>query len=159
MSPAAAVKGRCRAFLRPKTKEDDFLTKTQQIRCHLAIHATSLTAAGVGAGLAQLPCADSVALVPLEVALVMALGAVFGIRMNQSSAEATLAGTTATLCGRGLSRVLSGRIPCLEKACDAVTAALAVQLVGWAVAADFDSRTKGKGKCKEDEKSVGHKKS
>lgn len=134
------------------------MTKTQCARCHLAIHATSLAAAGIGAGLAQLPCSDSVAIVPIEIAMVIALGGVFSVRLNQISAEATLASATATLCGRGLSQALIGWIPGVGNACNAATAAFVVQLVGWAVVADFDKRTNSsaKGKEKEADRHGGH---
>jgi uncharacterized protein (DUF697 family) len=97
----------------------------------------------------------------MEVALTISIGGIFGIRLNQSSAEATLASTTATLCGRGLSQVLVGWLPGIGNICNAATAAIVLQLVGWAVAMDFDSRAKAptKGKEKEVEKNGGHKKS
>ena len=96
--------------------------------------------------MAQLPCSDAVAIAPVEVTLTVAIGGIFGIRLNQSSAEATVASTTATLCGRGLSQVLVGWLPGFGNVFNAVTAAAVVQLLGWAVAKDFDSRAKGKEK-------------
>lgn len=143
--------------MRPETEGDEKLTKAQLVRVHLAIHTTAGLAAAVGAGLAQLPCSDAAALAPVEAAMVVSIASAFGIRLNQASAEATLAGATATLCGRGLSQIAVGWLPGFGNACNALTAAITVQLVGWAAAADFDHRANGPAKGKGEEKDDGKK--
>ena len=55
------------------------MNKIQRRKAHLIIHSASTAAAGVGAGMAQLPFPDATVLLPIQTAMVIALGKVFHI--------------------------------------------------------------------------------
>lgn len=112
----------------------------EQMKCHGIIHAASAAAGGVGAGLAQLPGSDNAFIIPIQIAMIISLGAVFGIKLDESAAKATLGTATATLVGRGISQVLLGWIPGFGNALNAATAAGVTETVGWVVANDFSNK-------------------
>ena len=117
------------------------MTIQQKRKVHTIIHSASALAGGIGAGLAQLPCADSAAIVPIQITMVISLGAVFGIRLNQITATSSLATATATMTGRSISQILVGWIPVIGNVFNATVAAAITQVIGWTVACDFDKRT------------------
>ncbi|MBP0964132.1 MAG: hypothetical protein J5999_02450 [Oscillospiraceae bacterium] len=114
------------------------MTDKQKKKCHGIIHGASAAAAGIGAGLAQLPGSDSVALVSIQTAMVIGLGKVFGVELTESAAKAAIATATATLVGRGVSQFLVGWIPSIGNAINATTAAGITEAVGWIIAGDID---------------------
>lgn len=113
------------------------MTADQRGKCHAIIHAASASAAAIGAGLAQLPGSDNAAITPIQLAMTVSLGAVFGIQLTQSAAAATLASVTAATVGRAVSQVLVGWIPGLGNAINASTAAALTESVGWLLAKEF----------------------
>jgi uncharacterized protein (DUF697 family) len=116
------------------------MNEAQQKKCHAIIHTAATTCAGIGGGMAQIPTSDNVLIVPVQIAMIISLGAVFGIELNESTAKATLASATATLVGRGISQVLVGWIPVLGNLFNASTAFVVTETIGWAVAKDFASK-------------------
>ena len=102
------------------------MTADQRSKCHAIIHTASASAAAVGAGLAQLPGSDNAAITPIQLAMTVSLGAVFGIQLTQSAAAAALASVAAATVGRAVSQVLVGWIPGLGNAINASTAAAAL---------------------------------
>jgi uncharacterized protein (DUF697 family) len=116
------------------------MNDSQKNKCHAIIHSTAVACAGIGAGMAQLPDSDNIFIVPLQVGMIVSLGAVFGIELSESSARAGLATVTATMVGRGISQVLVGWIPVWGNALNATTAFAVTQSVGWAMAKDFAAR-------------------
>ena len=106
-------------------------------RCHAIIHGASALAGGVGFVGAQLPTADNVVLVPLQIGMILSLGAVFGIQLTESAAKTTLATATATLVGRGVSQWAVGWVPLYGNIVNASTAAAVTEGIGWAIAQDF----------------------
>jgi uncharacterized protein (DUF697 family) len=117
------------------------MTNKQNKECSRIIHINASAAAAVGAGLAQIPGSDNVALVGIEVNMTIALGHVFGICVSRSSAASILAGAAGTLAGRSLSQILWGWIPGLGNAINATTAASVVEALGWSIAKIFDAQT------------------
>ena len=99
------------------------MTADQRGKCHAIIHTASASAAAVGAGLAQLPGSDNAAITPIQLAMTVSLGAVFGIQLTQSAAAAALASVAAATVGRAVSQVLVGWIPFVGNAINASTAA------------------------------------
>lgn len=124
------------------------MTKEQENRCHAIIHTASSAAAVAGAGLAQIPSSDSIAIVPIQVAMIISLGSAFGMELTKSAARATLASATATLIGRGISQLLLGWIPIFGNVLNATTAAGVTETIGWAVARDFDNQSSKQGSNK-----------
>ena len=113
------------------------MTADQRSKCHAIIHTASASAAAIGAGLAQLPGSDNAAITPIQLAMTVSLGAVFGIQLTQSAAAAALASVTAATVGCAVSQVLVGWIPGLGNAVNASTAAALTESVGWLLAKEF----------------------
>lgn len=93
------------------------MTADQRSKCHAIIHTASASAAAAGAGLAQLPGSDNAVITPIQLAMTVSLGAVFGIQLTQSAAAAALASFAAS------------------------TAAALTESVGWLLAKEFASQS------------------
>lgn len=124
------------------------MTYDQEKKCHVAIHTASVAAGGVGAGLAQLPCADSAALMPIQITMILALGEIFNIPLSNSMAKTVLSQTVATMGGKilakALTNILVGWIPGVGNAANAAVAASITESLGWLIAKDFDRESKRK---------------
>ena len=114
----------------------------EKMKCHSIIHSASVAAAGIGAGLAQVPGSDSALIVPIQVAMTTSLANVFGIAMDEAAAKTTLATATASIVGRTVSQFLVGWIPAIGNAINAATAATITEAIGWALAKDFSARVR-----------------
>ena len=117
------------------------MNHSQKAKCHGIIHTASAAAASIGAGLAQVPGSDNLAIIPIQVGMVVSLGAVFGIDLTESAAKATLATATTGMVGRGISQVLVGWLPGIGNAINASTAAGVTETVGWTIAKNFDKQS------------------
>lgn len=118
------------------------MREDEKKKCHGIIHTAAIATAGIGGGLAQMPTADNLAIVPIQVTMTLALGGVFQISLDESTAKATLATATATAAGRGISQVLVGWIPGIGNAFNAATAFAITESVGWTIANEFSRKTK-----------------
>ncbi len=114
------------------------MTQKEQVKCHSIIHSASTAAGAVGAGLAQIPCSDNAVITPIQLAMTIALGKVFGIELSECSAKAALASTSAATVGRAVTQWLVGWIPGVGNAINAATAATITEAVGWILAGSFD---------------------
>jgi len=125
------------------------MTDEQNKKCHVAIHTASTAAAGIGAGLAQLPGADSAALIPVQVTMVLALGNIFNIPLTDSMAKTVLSETVATMGGKiaakAATNLLVGWIPGVGNAVNASVAAGITESLGWLIAKDFDRESQRNG--------------
>ena len=117
------------------------MTKIQKGKCHAAIHAASVAAAGIGAGLAQLPGSDSVPLVAIQVAMTVTLGAIFNIQVTKSAAKGAvltaLAASTGPVVARVATQFLIGWLPGIGNGVNAATAAALTEAIGWLIANEF----------------------
>ena len=84
---------------------------TQDQKIHGIIHSASLSAAAVGAGMAQLPGADAPFLAGIQTTMIVAIGAVHDVRITEAEAAKILLPFIATVGGRGISQFLVGWIP------------------------------------------------
>lgn len=109
----------------------------QRKKCKRIIHTAATAAAGVGSGFAQLPGSDNAVITPIQITMIISLGAVFGKRIDKSIARATLATATAATAGRTISQFLVGWVPAVGNIINASTAAAITETIGWAVANDF----------------------
>lgn len=114
------------------------MTAGQRTDCRFIIHGAAAAATGVGAGLAQLPGADSALLIPIQIGMVVALGKVFGVHITDSAAKGVVLSMAATYGGRLVSQWLVGWIPGIGNAINAGTAAALTEWMGWAVAEKYD---------------------
>lgn len=119
------------------------MTDKERKNCHHIIHTNSVAAAGIAAGLAQLPNADIAPLMALEVEMVIALGNVFCISVTKSAAKGIIASIAGASAGRAISQWLVGWIPGWGNAINASTAAGVVETLGWAAADHFDNEKNG----------------
>lgn len=116
------------------------MTSEQKSRCHRIIHGAAVGAAGIGAGMAQLPGADVPIIVGIEITMTIALGAVFGISLTESTAKSIVLSTAGTIAGRGISQGLAGWLPGVGNLINAGTAFSVVEALGWAIANDFSNK-------------------
>ena len=113
------------------------MTSSQRSKCHAIIHTASTSAGAVGSGLAQLPCSDNAVITPIQVAMTIALGRVFGMELTDSSARASLVSLAGFTVGRAASQVLVGWLPGVGNIINACTAASITETLGWLIAEDF----------------------
>lgn len=113
------------------------MTREEMIKCNSIIHTASASAGAVGFGLAQIPTSDSLIIMPIQTAMAVALGKVFGLRLTESMATATVATALATMTGRTLSQVLIGWLPGVGNIINASTAATITETIGWLMAEEF----------------------
>lgn len=109
-------------------------------KCNKIIHTAAVACGGVGTGLAQLPVCDSAAIVPIQIGMIVGLGAVFELHITESIAKSLLATFAASYAGRAASQVLVGWIPGIGNAINTATAAGLTETIGWATVANFYKR-------------------
>lgn len=117
------------------------MTSRESGLCNGIIHVASAAAAGVGAGLAPIPGSDTVIITPIQIAMTVSLGQVFGITLMRSQAEAMVASELAAQIGRTASQVLIGWLPGVGNVVNAVTAASLTETIGWIVAKEFEKES------------------
>ena len=118
------------------------MTKEQNLKCSAIIHSASSAAAAVGAGLAQVPLSDTVAIGAIQISMIIGLGEAFGINVSESTAKGSGISGIVGLIGRGVSAVLWGWIPGLGNAINAGTAGAFTEILGWMIAEEFERRSK-----------------
>lgn len=114
-----------------------YINPKQYAACHGIIHTASAAAAATGAGLAQLPCSDNAVITPIQLAMTVALGRVFGLELTESAAKAAMVSMAGTTVGRTLSQVLVGWLPGVGNVINAATAAGVTEALGWLLSEDF----------------------
>ncbi len=110
---------------------------------HVVIHAATVAAAGVGAGLAPIPGSDAPVLVGIQTAMIMALAEELGAPMKKAAAAELVLTLGATMAGRHASAALLGWIPGFGSLINASTAASLTEAVGWAAVAWLEERALG----------------
>ena len=113
------------------------MTKEEKIKCNGIINTASAAAGAVGAGLAPIACSDNLLIAPIQLTMVVSLGKVFGITLDQSTAKSALASAAANTVGRMVSQVLIGWIPLAGNIINAATAAFLTETIGWIIAEEF----------------------
>ena len=111
-------------------------TKNQKV--HGIVHAASIAAAAVGAGLAQVPGSDAPVLAGIQTTMIIAVAHEQGAAITKGAAADLLLTFAATHVGRGISQWLVGWVPGWGNAINATTAAALTEAVGWAADAYFD---------------------
>ena len=108
-------------------------TKAKKI--HALIHTAA--AAAAGGGLAQVPGSDAAVITPIQVAMIVAIGAEHGTAIGKTAVAELILAFSAAALGRGLSQCLLGWVPGLGNAVNAITAAALTEAIGWAADAYF----------------------
>ncbi len=109
-------------------------------RINVIIHSASTAAAGAGAGLAQIPGSDSVAIIPIQIAMINGIALEHGTRIDKAAAMSIIGTQAATMVGRKVSQFLLGWIPVAGNALNAATAAGVTEAVAWAANSYFERR-------------------
>ena len=123
------------------------MTDEQSTKCHAIIHTATVAAAAVGAGLAQLPFADTI-----PITMITSLGVVFDIPLDEAAAKAFRRGLMGALGGKAIAKQipqllgkrLVGMIPFFGNAVNAATAVAITEKLGWAAAEKFDREARQK---------------
>ncbi|NVN76921.1 hypothetical protein GM526_07590 [Enterococcus avium] len=113
------------------------MNKTQRRKAHFIIHSASTAAAGVGAGMAQLPFPDATVLLPIQTAMVIALGKIFHIKLEQGAAKALATQFLAQKAGQMTARFLAGKLPVAGNIVNGSTAATITESYGWLIVKEF----------------------
>jgi uncharacterized protein (DUF697 family) len=111
-------------------------TKTEKV--HAVIHSAAASAAGVGAGLAQLPCSDIVPLTGIQAAMISGIALIHGRKLSEATATAMLGTFGAGMFGRAITQALVGWIPGAGNAINASTAAGLTEAIGWSAHKFFE---------------------
>ena len=108
-------------------------------KCHAIIHGAAVTTGGIGAGLAQIPLADSIPITAAQVAMIVAIAKVYDVDLGEGAAKGLLGGFSASVIGRNVAGVLIGWIPGIGNAVKASTAAALTEAIGWAAVRHFEN--------------------
>jgi len=84
------------------------MSLTRREKVHGIIHGAAASAAGVGAGLAQLPMADHIPISAIQISMISAIALVHGRTVSEAGATSLLGTFTATMGGRAVSQFLVG---------------------------------------------------
>ncbi|MBQ7168741.1 MAG: DUF697 domain-containing protein [Synergistaceae bacterium] len=128
------------------------MTDEQSTKCHAIIHTATVAAAAVGAGLAQLPFADTIPITAAQITMITSLGVVFDIPLDEAAAKAFRRGLMGALGGKAIAKQipqllgkrLVGMIPFFGNAVNAATAVAITEKLGWAAAEKFDREARQK---------------
>lgn len=115
------------------------MNKTQRKKVHLIIHAASSAAAGIGSGMAPLPISDSVALLPIQTAMIVALAKVFNLKLAEGAAKAMATQFMAQQAGQMITRFATGKIPIAGSIINGTTAAAITEAYGWSIVKEFST--------------------
>ena len=113
------------------------LSQEEILKANLVIHPSSAAAGAVGAGLAQIPLTDAAVIIPIQVGMIISLGASLGISVTESAAKGIITGAAMGFIGRGVAQLLVGWIPYAGNAINATTAAVLTQTIGWIAVRHF----------------------
>ncbi len=101
-------------------------------RCAAIIHGAS-AAAGGAAAVAIIPGADSVAIMPVQVAMITALADEFDVPWTDAAVRAALYASLGRIVGRGGAGLLLRWVPVYGNVVRAAVAASVTEALGWAV--------------------------
>lgn len=122
-----------------KIKKID-IPKNMMDKCNGIIHGASVACGGVGTGLAQIPASDNAVIVPIQIGMIIGLGAVFDLNITESGAKSIIASAGATIAGRTVSQFLVGWIPGIGNVINTATAAGVTEAIGWIAVKNFYER-------------------
>lgn len=125
------------------------IPKDKKDKSNYIIHSASAACGGVGTGLAQLPASDNAVIVPIQIGMIVGLGAVFELDITETTAKSIIASAGTTIAGRTISQFLIGWIPGIGNVINTVTAAGVTEAIGWIAVYHFydrwlEDKTKGR---------------
>ena len=114
-----------------------YLKENERAKCQAIIHSASAASGVVGAGLAWIPCSDSVIISGIQIGMVISIGKVFGIKVTESMAKAAITAAAAATAGRTVSQLATFWIPVANVAINVSTAAGITEFIGWQIAEEY----------------------
>lgn len=111
------------------------MTREQLKKCHTIIHSTAVACAACGA--IPIPVADAIPMTSAQIAMVIALGKVFGISVGDTAVKTIFSAVAAPLVGRVLAGVALKFIPVIGWTASAGIAFYVTEAIGWTIAVDF----------------------
>ncbi len=106
------------------------MTKTQMIKCNIAIHTAAVASGACGA--IPIPVADAIPISAVQVTMVIAIGNFFGQKFTWSTAKGIIGAVATSTLGRGAVKL----IPVAGLVISATVAASITEAYGWFIAAD-----------------------
>ncbi len=110
-------------------------------KCAVAIHTA--TAASAAAGAIPIPMSDAIPITGAQIAMIVALGKVFGVSLSQAAAKSIMTVTVAQSAGRAIFSNVLKVIPGAGSVVGATTAAALTEGLGWLIADDFFRMSQG----------------
>ncbi|MEQ3306512.1 hypothetical protein AAA294_03390 [Fusobacterium varium] len=120
------------------------MLETREEKCHAIIHGAAVATGALGAGLAQIPFADTVPITAIQVGMIISIGKVFDIDISESTAKGLIAGFATSVVGRNVAGVVFGWVPVFGNAVKATTATGLTEAIGWAAVKHFENLEKDK---------------
>lgn len=111
---------------------------SQNDKVHGVVHLAASAAAGVGAGLAQIPGSDMPLLATIQTGMIVGIAQFHGVSMTQTAAADLLLTFSAGMGGRALSQFLVGWMPGIGNSINSITAFAVTEAIGWAADAYFE---------------------
>jgi len=116
------------------------MASTQQ-KVHDIIQAASNTCAGIDGDSEQMPKADSLAIVPIQTNMIIAIASEHGIEITQAAATDWLLEFSATVQSRQVPfsrQALVGWLPGIDNNNNVSTAAALTEAIGWTANSHFE---------------------
>ena len=110
-------------------------------KVHEIIHAASIACGGIDGGLAQAPESDSVAIVPIQTTMIIAIASEHGIEITMAAAADLLLTFAATVRSRQVivgRQALVGWLPGIDNVTNDSTAAALTEAIGWTANSYFE---------------------
>lgn len=127
------------------------MLETKEKKCHAIIHSAAIATGAVGAGLAQIPLADTVPITAIQVGMIVSIGEVFDAKMSEGVAKGILTGLITGNIGKQAVGLALGWIPGFGNAIKATTAATLTETIGWGAVKHFEGLEKEKEKNNKEE--------
>lgn len=106
------------------------------------VHFSSLMAAGIGLGLAQIKGADSLALAGVQTNMIHNIARIYGRNATAADVGGLIASSMASFAGRYAAKTLLGWIPGAGNLINSGVAASITEGIGWAAVELFSSESK-----------------
>ena len=113
--------------------------ESKKDKCHAIIHGAAVAAGGIGAGLAQVPLADTIPITGLQIGMIVSIAKVFGVELTEGAAKGWLGGAAGSIAGRQVVGLLVGWVPGIGNAIKGGTASLLTEAIGWAAVKHFEN--------------------
>lgn len=120
------------------------MLESRNEKCHAIIHSAAAGAGAIGAGLAQIPLADSIPITTIQVGMIVSIAKVFDVELSEGAAKGLLGGFAAGVVGRNVVGVAFGWVPGFGNVLKASTASALTEAVGWAAVKHFENLEKDK---------------